>query len=242
MDRETKGKLRRIWFARSLVGLGVLVTLGFSIRQVQAVSTNTVTYRQVHEQLRLQEQERLRLQEQEQELLRKLELLPLNEKELLRKQEWERALLRLQEQELLRLQKRLQERLPLNEKELLLLRKLDLWRKQKQKQFQLQELLQKSNQAWLFLGLSVLSFAILLLLLFRQRNQASLTLTGQLFLPEECIADLEALHQRMKSQQQPLWFIQLRMLQEVVELLWAFHIHIRIENLWLPGKNDSIDE
>ncbi|NEP13762.1 MAG: hypothetical protein F6K14_26885 [Symploca sp. SIO2C1] len=78
--------------------------------------------------------------------------------------------------------------------------------------------------------------------LLRLRNQVSLTLTGQLFFPEECIAELEALHQRMKSQQRPLWFIRLKMLQEIVELLWAFHVHIKFENLWLPGKNNKMDE
>ncbi|NES00493.1 MAG: hypothetical protein F6J86_43060 [Symploca sp. SIO1B1] len=69
-------------------------------------------------------------------------------------------------------------------------------------------------------------------------------ITGKLarILPEECIGELEALHQRMKSQQRPLWFIQLRMLQEVVELLWAFYIQINLENLWLPGKNNRIDD
>ncbi|NER52634.1 MAG: hypothetical protein F6J92_39545 [Symploca sp. SIO1A3] len=195
MDRETKGKLRRIWFARSLLGLGVFVALGFSIRQVSVVRIHTATHKQTYEQF----QKQLLLQEQKQ-----LQLL-------------------LQEQ------KQLQEL----EQQLQLL-KLSYERLQFQKQ--------KSNQAWLFLGLSVLGFITLLLLLLRQQNQVSLTLTGQLFLPEECIADLEALHQRMKSQQCPLWFIQLRMLQEIVELLWAFQIHIRIENFWLPGKSDSIDE
>jgi len=104
------------------------------------------------------------------------------------------------------------------------------------------ERVQKLNQAWLILGLSLLGFITLLLLLLKPQNQKCLTLTGQLFFPEEYIAELEALHQRMKSQQRPLWFIQLRMFQEVVELLWAFYIHINVENLWLPGRHNEIDE
>ncbi len=106
------------------------------------------------------------------------------------------------------------------------------------------ELEEKSNQAWQFLGLSVLGFTTLLLLLLRQENHVSLTLTNQLIVvfPEECVAELEVLHQRMKFQQHPLWLIQLRILQEVVELLWAFYIHINFENLWVPGKNSKIDE
>ncbi|NEQ68751.1 MAG: hypothetical protein F6K21_25270 [Symploca sp. SIO2D2] len=182
MDRETKAKLRRVWLARSLLGLGMLVTLSFSISQVQAVRTlrtQIATYKNGN-------------------FLRVISICPLPKNRVL---PWGCFYI-----------------LPSEELE------------------------QKLNQAWLFLGLSVLSFITLLLLLLRQRNQTSLTLTGQLFLPEECIADLEALHQRMKSQQRPLWFIQLRMLQEVVELLWAFYIHINLENLWLPGKNDSVDE
>ena len=76
------------------------------------------------------------------------------------------------------------------------------------------------------------------------KKQRCYTITGKLahLLPEECVAELEALHQRMKSQQRPLLFIQLRMLQEVVELLWAFYIHINLENLWLPGGYNRIDE
>ena len=86
----------------------------------------------------------------------------------------------------------------------------------------------------------------------RQSHQKSLKLKKQrhyaitsklvYILPEECIAELQTLHQRMKSQQRPLWFIRLRMLQEIVELLWAFHVHIKLENLWLPGKNNKMDE
>ncbi|NEP11754.1 MAG: hypothetical protein F6K14_16385 [Symploca sp. SIO2C1] len=92
--------------------------------------------------------------------------------------------------------------------------------------------------------MSVLGFTILLLLLLRQQNQVSLTLISQLIVvfPEEYVAELGALYQRMKFQQRPLWLIQLRILEEVVELLWAFYIHINFENFWLPGKNNRIDE
>jgi len=213
MNREIKRKLKRIGFVRSLLGLGVIVTLGFSIRQAQTVCTQQVTmHKEAQKQLRRREQEPLQelnqLWEQWLEQRQLLESLLWEEYKLFYKQE--------QEQRQLREQRRQGE--------------LE----------HLQELKQQLNQAWLLLGLFILSFMALLFLLLSHRQQVSLT--GQFFLPEEYIAELEALHQRMKSQQKPLWFIQLRMLQEVVELLWAFYIHIRIENLWLPGINKKIDD
>ncbi|NEP13761.1 MAG: hypothetical protein F6K14_26880 [Symploca sp. SIO2C1] len=56
MDRDTKQKLKRIWFLRSLLGLAMLVTLGFCVRQVQAVRTHTAMQRQVLEWLRKHQQ------------------------------------------------------------------------------------------------------------------------------------------------------------------------------------------
>jgi hypothetical protein len=92
------------------------------------------------------------------------------------------------------------------------------------------------QQELLLLGISVASFIVMMLLLLRQRNRISLTLTGQLicFFPEECIAELEALHEKMKSEQRSNWLIHMIMLQNFLGLLWAFYVQINIENLWLP--------
>jgi hypothetical protein len=90
------------------------------------------------------------------------------------------------------------------------------------------------------------TFGDVMLLLLRQRNQIFLPLTGQLIivLPEEYIADLEAFYQQMKSEERSIWFIRKKMLWTILELLWALHIQINVENLWLPqnkGRN-KIDD
>jgi cation transport ATPase len=95
---------------------------------------------------------------------------------------------------------------------------------------------QKLQQESLFLGISAVCFIVMLILLLRQRNRISLTLTGQLicFFPEECIAELEALHKQMGSEQHSIWLIRMIMLQNFLELFLAFYVQINIENLWLP--------
>ncbi|NES24255.1 MAG: hypothetical protein F6K41_36420 [Symploca sp. SIO3E6] len=242
IDRDTKRKLKRTWLMRSLTYLGILAVLGFSITQVQAVRTQTVMHREAQERSQVLEQELVQELEQmpKQEWVQDHELVQELELELAQVQEM--VLVRKRESELeYKLVRKLvqnQEMLLVYHQEMLLTQDHELVQVQKLER----ERIQKLNQAWLILGLSALSLITLLLLLLKQQNQVSLTLTGELFFPEECIAELEALHQRMKSQQQPLWFIQFRMLQEIVELLWAFYIHINLENLWLPGKHNSIDE
>lgn len=107
---------------------------------------------------------------------------------------------------------------------------------------------QKLQLESLFLVISALCFMVILLLLqlLRERNQMSLTLTGQLicFFPEEYIAELGALHKQMKSEQRSNWVIRMIMLKNILELFLAFYVQINIENLWLPqyrGRK-NIDE
>ncbi|MEH2081855.1 MAG: hypothetical protein V7K89_18290 [Nostoc sp.] len=115
-----------------------------------------------------------------------------------------------------------------------------LWQaKQSQVQAQLWQAKQSQTQLqqeFVPLISAVLMFILMLVLLLRQGNKISLPLTGQLIivLPEECIAELEALHQQMKSDQRSIWFIRRIMLRSILESLWAFFILINFENLWLP--------
>ena len=85
---------------------------------------------------------------------------------------------------------------------------------------------------------------VLLLLLLRQRNPVDLSGTGQLILvlPEEYVAELTILKQRMQAEQCPGGYIRLRLLQETVELLWAISIQGRWDNLRLPSDDRQIDE
>ena len=87
------------------------------------------------------------------------------------------------------------------------------------------------------------AFALISLLLLA-RQCSSLSFTEQLLgvFPEEYVAELTALQQRMNTAGKPEWYIQLRMLQEVLELALALYIQINLDNLWLPGNNQSIDD
>lgn len=56
--------------------------------------------------------------------------------------------------------------------------------------------------------------------------------------PEECVAELAALHKRLINKKHSIWIIRLRMTQEIVELLWAFYVQIKIDNLLLSKKSN----
>lgn len=58
-------------------------------------------------------------------------------------------------------------------------------------------------------------------------------------LPEEATADLAALRQRLKRSRKNPAYIQLRTAWHVLEILWAFYIKIKIDNLRLPKKSST---
>jgi predicted PurR-regulated permease PerM len=88
------------------------------------------------------------------------------------------------------------------------------------------------------LGISALCFIVMLIVLIKQRNRISLSLTGLFicFIPEECVAELEALGEQLKSEHLSTWFIRIIILKNVLELFYAFYIEINIQNLWLFRK------
>jgi hypothetical protein len=102
---------------------------------------------------------------------------------------------------------------------------------------------QNENQALFLLGMSGLASLLFLLLLFRLPRLRVMPLVGQLiyFLPEECVAEFGAFHQRLKSQKCSKLLIQLLLLYCVIELFWVFYIRIQIDNFLLPS-NKKIDE
>lgn len=57
--------------------------------------------------------------------------------------------------------------------------------------------------------------------------------------PEEAVAVLAALRQRLKRSKKHSTYIQLRMIWEFLHLLWAVHIQIKIGNLWLPKRSST---
>ncbi len=96
----------------------------------------------------------------------------------------------------------------------------------------------------LYLSIPIFLALVLILLLLKQQNPLSMSGTGQLIvvLPEECVAELTMLKQRMQAEQRPSWFIRLRLIQETLELLLAFSIRIRLDNLGLPSQEKRIDD
>ena len=75
----------------------------------------------------------------------------------------------------------------------------------------------------------------------RFRRQTRLWLIGHLryVLPEECVAELAVLYQRLKRQRFPHWQIRCFIMWEALELIVGVYIRIKFDNLWLPGKTKS---
>jgi hypothetical protein len=99
-------------------------------------------------------------------------------------------------------------------------------------------------QSGILLILSLLALGALLLTLGKLHISYSFSPTAKLIvlLPEEYIAELSVLLQRMKKAKASPWEIRLRFLTEFLTLLWVFYIQIKFENLWLPSDNHEIDD
>ena len=80
----------------------------------------------------------------------------------------------------------------------------------------------------------------LLLSSIRLRNPFSLFFSTYLLFPEEVVAELIALKQRRQSEKVAKWQIRLELAYEIITLVWAFQIQIRIDDRKLPpGGNRS---
>jgi len=221
---------------------------------------------QLQEQLQLREQlrEQLQLRQQLREQLQK----QLQLREQLQKQEQKLKQLQKQELEQKQLQKQLREQLQLRQQLREQLREREQRQKQELKQLllPLQEREQRQKQelkqlllplqeqvsalgrrmTYEFIGLGVAAFGglVLLLLLVLQRDRTGVPLTGHLvlILPEECVAELAALHQRLRKQQHPRWYVRFRMVQEVLELMFGVYVQVNLDNWGLPGWSNRIDD
>ena len=109
-------------------------------------------------------------------------------------------------------------------------------------QVKAEQVQKKAGQALMqdviYLALSVFGLIIMSLLLLRMRNQISLSFTGQLicFIPEEFVAELEALSKQLKSNNYPVWLVQMIIFKCFLRLIFALYIQINIDNFWLPSK------
>jgi hypothetical protein len=84
-----------------------------------------------------------------------------------------------------------------------------------------------------------LTTIVLLLSSIRLRNPFPLIFSGYLIFPEEIIAELIALKQRRQAAGVKPRRIRLELAYEILLLLWAVHIQMRVDNINLPpGGND----
>jgi hypothetical protein len=73
-------------------------------------------------------------------------------------------------------------------------------------------------------------------------NSYFLRWSGHLLLPEEIIGELIALKHRRQKQSLPVWKLYLELATEVLLLLWAVHVQVRLQNIRLePSKKRKID-
>jgi hypothetical protein len=87
-------------------------------------------------------------------------------------------------------------------------------------------------------GVSIAAL-ILLFSSVRLRNPFPLSWSGYLIFPEEIVAELIALKQRRQAEKVSPRRIRLELAYEVLLLLWAVHIQMRIDDIHLPpGGND----
>jgi hypothetical protein len=62
------------------------------------------------------------------------------------------------------------------------------------------------------------------------------------YLPEEVVAEMIVLHQRLLMEGKSHRYIQASLLNEFIVLIWALHIQITIKNLNQPSRNKNVDD
>ena len=99
-------------------------------------------------------------------------------------------------------------------------------------------------QSGILLALSSVLLVAVLVAFTKSKSPYSLPTTAHLvaFLPEECAAEVGALHRRLKKAKASPWEIRLRLCEAFLTLLWVFYIQIRLENLHLPMSDRTIDD
>lgn len=99
-------------------------------------------------------------------------------------------------------------------------------------------------QSGILLALSSVLLIAILVVLTKSRTPYGLPAIAHFiaFLPEECAAEMGALHQRLKKKGIPPWEIRRRLCEEFLFLLWAFYIQVRLDNIYLPWSDRTIDD
>ncbi len=236
VDGETKRKLKRIWCERLVIGLCLPVTLGFSVVKAQLVY-DLVGQQQAQNKPQIP---KTYLSPLEQQVVAEMNKVRTNPKAYISilesyRQRFQGKRVKISNQFFIQTHEGpkavdeaiafLKSAKPVEDKK---------------------AVLHNLQQELFFLTASVLGLITIVFLLLRQRVQISVTFTGQFILifPEECVAELEALYQQMKSNELADWYIRIIILRNFLELLWAFYVQINIENFRLPKTNGhrKIDE
>ncbi|MFG6105363.1 hypothetical protein U2F10_24120 [Leptothoe sp. EHU-05/26/07-4] len=99
-------------------------------------------------------------------------------------------------------------------------------------------------QSGILLGASTLALFSFLVALSKLQGSSTLPHTTHLiaFLPEEYVAELGYLQRRLKKTNASPWQIQQRLTHEFLFLLWAYYIQVKLENLFLPFGDHTIDD
>jgi hypothetical protein len=62
------------------------------------------------------------------------------------------------------------------------------------------------------------------------------------YFPEEVVAEVIALHKRLIDNRKPGWLIRIKILHQLIALIWAFYFQIKIDNLRSRFNNQNIDD
>lgn len=100
-----------------------------------------------------------------------------------------------------------------------------------------------------FTLLSVSSIALLISLFFLLQKQRQLQFEGiswsgyfKYYFPEEVLAELAALEKKLTKEKKSTYLIRCLLLLQILTLIWAFGVQIKIDNLWLPNRDRRIDD
>ena len=268
-DPSQRQKIKRLWRDRSLLSLGFLCLIGFATLRVPIILEQQTRYQQAQLQLQASKLTRLRqermmdslqqelkqlwsldqVREQLQEQLRLGMLMQVQELRIseenrimhgyAREHGLEGLWLLAQEQE----QEQVWMHMQVLEQKVVPVQLV--WRVAlslpEQKQVQVSILERRMSYEFIGLGATAFGGLVLLLLLLLQRDRTGIPLTGHLVLvlPEECVAELAALLQRLKKQQHPGWFVRFRLVQETLALMVGVYVQINFDNWRLPGAGSS---
>ena len=245
-DARRRQKLKRLWRRRGLLSLGFLCLIGVAAVRVPIAFERRFCYQEAQAQL---DQDWPQVQ-----VPLKHPWLQVGELKLLlgHSLEWLKVRLRLQEH----VQERVQihavpfdeswsrQQTPQWQTPLLEQARVLRVRNRGLEQARVSRLRLRMIYEFVILGVAAFGGLVLLLLLVLQRDRTGVPLTGHLVLvlPEECVAELAALHQRLRKQQRPRWYVRFRMVQETLELMFGVYIQVNLDNWGLPGQGNRIDD